>query len=476
MKQKNYFSIVRATLLVLLALLLVPKQIMAQDSETTTYDFAQLAQNARNAAGSGNLFPINMQGSYSGITGGQYGASTTYGNLTLDLSRFAFRNNNQDRGWDLQYLGDDNKGLYWHYATPEFAIVNLSQNDEVTVYFRSNGNRIATMQFVSGSATLNNSALSANSQLGTVNNGSSSFTMKATAKGDIIIKASTNPGTAFITKIVVKHYAPTPLNRYNYDYSKETYDLTNKTWNIGTGESAGFNYRNGGGEAKYITNPNNYELNNRIAISSTISNFGNSNGLKNNAGGVRIVSIMNLHEGDRVKITYTGTVSFRSSHTDATIFEAENRVFYDSQNDGEIDTEDDQLITGGTVVQNNAVYTMLFDTRLDIGLNKYAIIQKIEIISDRTCDFIYTKNADGSTTLSFDGTGQLLSKSANVGSLIVEFSNAQKSNEAVHVTASDHGYKSVCEDPEGFKMARRSDTGTGTAQRCLLRGPGSDLF
>ena len=36
MKQKNYFSIVRATLLVLLALLLVPKQMSA---ETITYDF-----------------------------------------------------------------------------------------------------------------------------------------------------------------------------------------------------------------------------------------------------------------------------------------------------------------------------------------------------------------------------------------------------------------------------------------------------
>ena len=469
MKQKNYFSIVRATLLVLLALLLVPKQIMAQDSETTTYDFAQLAQNARNAAGSGNLFPINMQGSYSDIADGKYGASTTYGDLTLDLSKFAFRNNNKDRGWDLQYFNDNDKGLYWHYATPEFAIVNLSKNDEVTVYFRSNGSRTATMQFVSGSATLNNSDLSANSLLGTVTNGSSSFTMKATANGDIIIKASTLAGTAFITKIEVKHYAPTPLNRYNYDYSKETYDFTNKTWNIGTGESAGFSYRNGGGEAKYITNPDNYELNNRIAISSTISNFGNSNGLKNNAGGVRIVSIMNLHEGDRVKITYSGTVSFRSSHTNAAIFEAENRVFYDSQNDGEIDTEDDQLITGGTVVKNNAVYTMLFDTRLDIGLNQNAIIQKIEIISDRTCNFVTDENNDHK--LVFDGTGQLTSKSSYVAGLKMEFSNPQKSNEAVHVTASDHGYMSVCEDHDGFRMARRGDLGTD-----LSKAPNNGTF
>ena len=432
MKQKNYFSIVRATLLVLLALLLVPKQVSA---ETIKYDFSLSAYNGNTTttASETTVKINNVTCTYYSVLGnvdnpGRFGSQDT-GNLVL-------RKNGNTTGLFLYNVSTN--------ATRIFFVDNLKAGDVVTF----NASENLSLNAGSASATASGNT----------------FTMNANG-----ILAVNIHGNGWIYDVTVDHPAPVVLNQYNYDYSIETYDLTNKSWTIGTGGDAGFNYRNGGGAAKYITNPDNYELNNRIAISSTISNFGYSNGLKNNAGGVRIVSIMNLHEGDRVKITYTGTVSFRSSHTDPSIFEAGNKVFYDSQNDGEKNIDEDELITGGTAMENNAVYTMLFDTRLDIGLNQNAIIQKIEIISDRTCNFVTDENNDHK--LVFDGTGQLTSKSSYVAGLRMEFSNSQKSNEAVHVTASDHGYMSVCEDHDGFRMARRSDLG-----RNLSKAPDNGTF
>lgn len=416
----------------LLALLLVPKQASA---ETITYNFSLSAYNGNTTttASETTVKINNVTCTYYSVLGNvenpeRFGAQ--------DTGKLLLTNDNGKMGLYLKDLGTNQYRIFF--------IDNLKAGDIVTF------NASVTFSLNAGSASATASG--------------NTFTMNANG-----ILAVSVPGRSWIYDVTVNHPDPVVLNQYNYDYSIETYDLTNKSWTIGTGGDAGFNYRNGGGAAKYITNPTNLELNNRIAISSTISNFGYSNGLKNNAGGVRIVSIMDLHEGDRVKITYTGTVSFRSSHTNASIFEAGNKVFYDAQNDGEKNIDEDELITGGTAVESNAVYTMLFDTRLDIGLNQNAVLQKIEIISDRTCNFVTDENNE--YKLVFDGTGQLTSKTSYVAGLNMEFSNSQKSNEAVHVTASDHGYMSVCEDHDGFKMARRSDQGTD-----LLKAPNNGTF
>lgn len=448
------------------------------------YKFAELAEQAYIQNGPQPVYTVNMTGSYAPIIAsqqivGQYGTSTTYGTgnsaITVDFSKFAFRNNNNDKGWTLRRFDEYNKGLYWTQSTSEFAITNLRKDDEVTVFYRSNsqitqgnpsGNRTATFNLKSGSASwMTDEVISADDQLGTVTNGENSFKFKATADGDVIIYASTAAGTAFLTKIVI--YRPDRPAVYHYDYSSETYDLTNKSWTISSIGSAGYKFYGVGSSqnAVYISNPDNYELNNRIVImENQVSEYTYNNGLYNNSSsGARIVGINDLHDGDRVKITLTGTAHFLSVQVkvnNAWLFSAENDVFLDFDNDGQMDGEDDVLITAGTQVQSEAVYTMLSPGHLDICLAKYASIQKIEIISDRECGFVDTPNADGSHTLSFDGTGELKAKSAYIAGLIVEFSNAQRSNEAVHVTASDHGYKSVCEDYEGFKMARRTDLGT----------------
>ena len=330
-----------------------------------------------------------------------------------------------------------------------FVVKNLKAGDEVTFSISTDATYGTDAALVSNNATKSGNK----------------FTMNASGYLKVTI-----PRASYITSIVIDHPAPVVLNQYNYDYSIETYDLTNKTWNISAGESAGFDYPNGGGPAKFISNPNNYELNNRIIVmGNLISQYTNNNGLYNNGGGTRIVSINDLHIGDRVKITYSGNAYFRTSHTDANNFAAANDVFLDTQNDGEKNLDEDVLIQAGDRVESNAIYTMLFDGRIDIGLDRYASIQKIEIISDRTCNFVTDENNDHK--LVFDGTGQLTSKSSYVAGLMMEFSNSQKSNEAVHVTASDHGYMSVCEDQDGFKMARRSDLGTN-----LSKAPDNGTF
>lgn len=299
---------VSTTLLLLLLCMFMPQGVKASFKE---YKFADLAQKAYEQNGNnGTLFAITMGESYSDISSGQYGTSTTFGDLTVDLSKFAFRNNNNNRGWDLERFNDNDKGLYWHYDTPDFAITKLRPNDEVTVYYRSNGNRTATFKLRSGSASwMDGSAISADAQLGTVTNGDNSFKFKATAGGDIIIYASTNAGTAFLTKVEI--YRP-DVASYAYDPAIETYDLTGKTWTISEGASAGYSFAIYA--ANYISNPSGYELNNRIAIQYGLSgSWSYANGLKSGKS-YRLLGISDLRDGDRVRVTFSGNIKFSSRH------------------------------------------------------------------------------------------------------------------------------------------------------------------
>lgn len=257
---------------------------------------------------------------------------------------------------------------------------------------------------------------------------------------------------------------PNTVPKYAYDPAVEVYDLTgHSTWNISEGESAGYSFKNS--EAKFISNPTAYELNNRIAIQTGLSgSWQYSGGLKNNVNGLRLIGISNLRDGDRVKVTFSGAAGyFTSTHTWADkekYFDAGGKVFYDIDNDGEQDCEEDATITAGKQVESGAWYTMLEAGHLDIAFTQNAVITKIEIYSDRKAAYIDTDNGDGSHTLTFDGTGQLVEKTAYIPGLKIEFGDADAESEHFFVTQTDAGPVSWGEDPDGFKMARRSDLGT----------------
>lgn len=257
---------------------------------------------------------------------------------------------------------------------------------------------------------------------------------------------------------------PNPQPKYAYDPAIEVYDLTGKSWSISQGKSAGYQFYTGGYDAYYISNPDDYELNNRLAIQNGLANsWSNDNGLKSSTD-YRLIGINNLRDGDRVKITFSGNVLFSSRHEYNKVteqFSAANKVFYDIDNDGEQDCEEDETISAaGTPVVSNAWYTMLEAGHLDLAVGKYAVITKIEIYSDRKAAYIDTDNGDGSHTLTFDGTGQLLEKTAYIPGLKIEFGDADAESEHFFVTQTDAGPVSWGEDPDGFKMARRSDLGT----------------
>lgn len=415
------------------------------------YKFADLAEQAYQQDNSKTRFTITMGDSYSDISAGQYGTSMTYGSETVDFSKFAFRNNNKDRGWTLDRQDGDNKGLYWNYSTPDFAITKLRPNDEVTVYYRSNGNRTATFKLRSGSASwMDGSAISADDQLGTVTNGANSFKFKATAGGDIIIYASTNAGTAFLTKVEI--YRP-DVGSYAYDPAKEVYDLTKQTSGSASisDKSAGYSLDNG--TAYYIVNSG-YELNNRVAIKSA-SDLSWNGGLQYNGSSYSMLSISNLNAADRVKITLSGNVIFANEGS-----VANGDVFLDASNDGEQDDTDDVTVAGGNSVGSETWYTMLEDGHIDLVLLSGAKITKIEIYSDHKATYIDTDNGDGSHTLTFDGTGQLVEKTAYIPGLRMEFGDASKEAEHFFVTLSDAGPVSWGYDHQKFLMARRSDNGT----------------
>ena len=265
---------------------------------------------------------------------------------------------------------------------------------------------------------------------------------------------------------------PNAQPKYAYDPAVEVYDLTGKTGSISLGSSAGYSFATYA--ANYISNPNNYELNNRIAIQDDLyGSWEYNGGLKNKGSGYRLIGISNLRGGDRVKITFTGNdTHFSSKHVETYTFEAAGKVFYDIDDDGEQDCNEDVTITEPwTKVKSDAWYTMLEAGHLDIAIERYQTVTKIEIYSDRKASYIDTDNGDGSHTLTFDGTGQLVEKTAYIPGLRVEFGDASKEDEHFFVTQSDAGPVSWGYDHKKFKMARRSDD-----QTSLTKVPNTGTF
>lgn len=114
-------------LLLLLGLLMPQKGWAAFQYKTTTYDFLTAANTEGNA--------ITMsETQYSDITDAFYGATMTYGNNTVDISKFAFKAGYSSGGWWLR--SGSNYGLKPQTETGlEFAICDLHAGDIVTITY-----------------------------------------------------------------------------------------------------------------------------------------------------------------------------------------------------------------------------------------------------------------------------------------------------------------------------------------------------
>ena len=219
MKQKNYFSIMRATLLVLLGMLLVPSSLKAR-TQITTIGF----EHAGNAAyfhannPSSNSYSINVtmsNTSYSGINGAKVGDNVVAKNSTtqtIDISRLAFIYNSNAAGNALSgnnyhFTRDASNavkqsGLYSGSWDNFLAILKLIPGDKVTINY-------------AGASTCGDNA---NIHVENVNGygwgtqlkagKTASMTVNINFVGDLKIKA--NPGT-FICSIVIE----TPLADWN---------------------------------------------------------------------------------------------------------------------------------------------------------------------------------------------------------------------------------------------------------------------
>ena len=448
---------------ILVMMLMVPSGVKAKEFN---YPFADLAAAYSDATDNffGN-YPLTLSStSYPSITNGFYGVSTTYGNVTVDFSKFAFRSDcsgqNQGKGW---YLCNSNRsvyvgcGLFVGNGTPEFAITNLKNGDIIEVSFRGAADKVVSLGFVSGNAEQNGSALANGAVLGTSTaNNITTVTFTSTSKGDIIIKANgTSDGTVKYTTYLTNIKITRPdVASYNYDPAKEIYDLTKQ--NSGSvsmsDKPAGYSLDNG--TAYYIVNSG-YELNNRVAIKSA-SDLSWNSGLQYSGSSYSMVSISDLNSADRVRITLSGNVIFANEGS-----VANGEVFLDASNDGEQDEAEDVTVQGGNNVASETWYTLLEDGHLDLVLLNGAKITKIEIVSDHQAVMLDRYNGSAATgyTAYFESTGQLMAKEHIVpGGLNVYVGNSEETQHA-EVVMSDRGPVSFVYDQGHYKMARQQGDG-----------------
>ena len=444
------------SMLTLVAIMLMVTQ--GVKARTFVYDFRSLAEKAYELSGYQNVCPynINMGDSYTGVSGltANYGASTTYGDVTVDFSKFAFRMDmNNNKGWLLR-CENNIGGLQFTTAEARFVITNLRPDDEITLYCKaSRGDRTATITFLSGNAQWSNGT-QINDNTTLINHGGDTdeqqVTFKASENGDIVLTSSTAWYTV-LTGVVINR--PDRAS-YSYDPAKETYDLTqsgNSNASISNNE-AGFTLGDNQ-SAYYIVNPG-CVLNHRVAIVSTTGLSWN-NGLQFNSSDnnwYNYVSISNLKADDRVRITYSSGDAYFAS-AEGNVFYAS--VFFDASNDGIQDETEDITVSGGSRVESAAWYTMLENGHLDLVLTNGVKITKIEIVSDHQAQMIDKDNDYGTSTSYFNTTGQLEAKHHIVpGGLHVYVGNDNDTQHA-EVVSSDQGPVSFVYDEEHYKMARQ---------------------
>ena len=424
-------------LLLMLFALFAPN-IASAEIVTTTYDFKGSID--------ANNTEVTMGASDADYTNCQY--FTKIGNVS-DPGRFA--------AWGSWILTEGHKkGLYSNNGGGrQFLVNNLYANDVVTFDVVDNYDTSQTISLVStGTATANGNT----------------FTMKE--KGKLVVSITRYWS---IKSITIKHNDEAS---YGYDPAIEVYDLYNVTGSYGTSDA---DFQLNGRTAKYVTNLSaGLALNNRIAISTTSANNTNQwsldHGLKSSWSWHNI-SICNLVEGDRVRITYMGNATFSSAGQNGGYNGC--AAFKDTENNGEyIENQVTEISNGMTVeakstrwdnqcntnINTSYFYTVLEEGHLDIGLSDGSRICKIEIYADHQAQMVDrygTTPADGNTSY-FDTTGQLETKHHIVpGGLHVYVGN-DNANQHAEVVRSDEGPVSFVYDQDHFKMARYPTFGNFT--------------
>lgn len=403
-------------LILLLFVMLMPNQALA-DIETTVYDFANT---------SGNVTPSStLDEEYNNCN-----YFTAIGGIN-NPGRFAAQGAGS---WSLHY-NNKQYGLYNGNSGPRrFLVTKLYAGDVVTFDVVDPYNQAQTI------------SKDANCSIATANG--NTFTMNE--KGTLAVSVTRY---WYIKSITVQHDNSAS---YNFKPAIEIYNLNGG--NLSLGESAGFQLD--GANASYLVNQNGTELNNRVAVKN-LDDMVMNGGLKNNTNWqTRIISISDLKENDRVRITYNdGTYNLGRTGiyfgSDLGLGSLNSEAFKDVNNNGELDADyGEAAIQKGDYVEKSIFYTMTFDGHLDIVLYPQVAITKIEIYADHRAQIESEQQADGSYTMYFTGTGQIKEKSYMVpGGLKVQFGNDNE-DETAYVVATDQGPASYINDEDGFKMAR----------------------
>lgn len=286
------------------------------------------------------------------------------------------------------------------------------------------------------------------------------FTMSA--KGKLVVNLTRYWN---IKSITIQH---DDVAVWGYDPAVEVYDLYLSNTTFST-SAADFDLNVG--TAQYLTNlSSGLALNNRVAISTTSDgstwNWTFDYGLKAQYSWHN-VSICNLVEGDRVRITWMGDATFSSKGQNGGYTGC--AAFKDTQNNGDFIEGEDTYVSNGMALEakstrwdnncNQNIYTSYFytvteDGHLDIGLNDGSRICKIEIYGDHQAQMVDEMINEGTHKSYFETTGMLEAKHHIVpGGLHVYVGNE---NDAQHaeVVRSDEGPVSYVYDQNHFKMAR----------------------
>jgi len=420
------------------------------------------------------------------FSGSAYGSNGNDGNMTTEYSSETIKIGSTTCTY-FQTLGNvSNPGRFAAQVTT-FSLRKSSGNNptyglNLTEYgtnqyrmFAITGLNKGSIVTVEGSANFD---LSSGSNSANING--NKYTM--TEQGSLALSI---PGRGWIYKITIQH---DDAAYWAYDPAIESYDLywVNKNTEISTSD-AGFALNVSGENAQYlsISSPT---LNNRIAISQKYSAEGHHfttdelwtfgrDGYGDESQGLLVkigwnnLSICNLKEGDRVRLTLSGQATFSSKGQNGGYDGCS--AFKDINCNGDQD-EGEVSITPGLPVEspnNNGgnyksyFYTITEDGHLDIGLSEGSRLCQVEIYADHQAKMIDRDNALDSKTSYFDTTGQLEAKHHIVpGGLHVYIGN-DSPNEHAEVVMSDKGpvsfvYDYNDENSHHYKMARHSVWGS----------------
>ena len=330
-----------------------------------------------------------------------------------------------------------------------FLVRRLYANDEVTF-------DVVNLSGVSQTISLDDNCSIATS------NGNT-FTMKE--KGSLVVKIT---NLYSIKSITIKHDNSA---FYNVKPAIEIYNP--RDGNLSLYDKAFPDFQLNGQNTSYLYNTNGISWNNRLAIPNNedVTKWSmDGSGLKlgGNWQSPYFLSIADLKEGDRVRITYDwgqGNQGWHGIHFRSNGSSLNSEAFKDVNNNGDFDEDyGENKIVFDELVDQNVFYTMSHDGHLDLYVYPQVRITKIEIYADHRADIVSEEQEDGSYTMYFDGTGQIKEKSYMVpGGLKVQFGNDNE-NELAYVVANIEGPVSYINDYQGFKMARNSNNNIHQAE------------